>query len=206
MHIDHVRADIASAIEQEAHARQPTDGQVLAAGIEYVNVDRVASHSNGAHLDHRKRTDAGIIARILTEGTLLAEALRIGVDDTFDDEFGMRRHFEVHRFRRYDFKGLPQQAACNFQLASHAGRVSSGCEQQTGVVADHHGDLHRLLALAMLMKDVAATLIGARHETKLVLVVILSAVDAGVLNAGLWIAKNRYRGGNILSGIEFLMA
>src|SRR5712692_5924176 len=113
MHIDHVGTYVARPTKQEAHPRQPANRQVFAASVEYVNVNRIAPHGNGADLDHRKWTYAGVVAWILAKGTFLTHGLRIGVYHIFDDDLGVRGHIEVHRLGPYHLERLLQQAACD---------------------------------------------------------------------------------------------
>src|SRR5215468_6587246 len=106
MHVDHIRTYVAGAIEQKTHSRQTADRRVLTAGIEYVNVDRITAHGDRRDFDNRVGTDAGVIARILTEGPFLPQIFWTGVEHTFDDDLGAGRHFKVHGLRRHHLQRL----------------------------------------------------------------------------------------------------
>src|SRR5215471_720045 len=96
MHVDHIGAHVAGAIEQKTHSRQTADRRVLAAGIEYVNIDRIAAHGDRRDFYNRVGTDAGVIARILTEGPFLTQIFWASVQHTFDDNLGARRDFKIY--------------------------------------------------------------------------------------------------------------
>ena len=106
MHVNHIGAHFAGAIQEKTHPRQPADGRVLAAGIEDVDVNRIAPHGDRGHFDHRVRTDAGIVARILAEGAFFAHILRVGIQHTFDDNLCARRHFQIHGLRGHNLQRL----------------------------------------------------------------------------------------------------
>src|SRR5215831_2598452 len=199
MHVDHIGTYVAGAIEQKTHSRQTPDRRVLAAGIENVNVDRIAPHGDRRDFDSRVGTDAGIIARILTEGTFLPQIFWTGVEYTFDDDLGARRHFKVYGLRRHHLQRLLQQPSRYLQLTTHARRISGACKQQAGMVTDHHRHLHRLFALAVLNQDIVPTLKRAGHETNLVLTMDHGTINAGILHAGFWIAQNKDRRGDVFT-------
>ena len=73
------------------------------------------------------------------------------------------------------------------------------------MMADHHRDLHRLLALAMLDENIISPLKRASHKTNLVLTVEHGTIDAGILHAGFRIAQNKDRRGDVFTRIELLM-
>ena len=73
-------------------------------------------------------------------------------------------------------------------------------------MADHHRHLHRLLALPVLNENIIAALIRAGHKAKLLLAMKHRAINAGILHSGFRIAQNEDRRGDVLTGIELLMA
>src|SRR5919108_3594453 len=106
MHVDHIGTDITGSVEQEAHPGEAGDRQVLAAGVEYIDINRIAPHRDRGYFDHGKWADAGVIARILAKGTFLAHCLGIRIYDAFDDDLGMRGDIEIHRLRPHDLERL----------------------------------------------------------------------------------------------------
>src|SRR5262245_25073244 len=206
MHVDHIGTYVAGAIEQKTHSRQTADRRVLAAGIENVDVDRIAPHGDRCDFDNRVGTDAGIVTRILAEGPLLPQIFWTGVQYTFDDDLGACQYFKIYGLRRHHLQRLLQQSPRDLQLTTHARRISRTRKQQAGMMADHHRHLHRQFALAVLNEDIVSPLKRAGHKTNLVLTVNHRTINAGILHAGFWIAQNKNRRGDVLAGIELLVA
>ena len=143
------------------------------------------------------------MAVALAERTLRFQ--KIGIDQPLDDDLGVGRHQQVDRRRLGDAHRLAREPARHRHLVEIDGELHAAGEHHDRRAADDDRARHRRAALLVLLPmQVAARAADARGHAHAQPVggFELTAIGAHVLDAGVGIARNAERRGQIGRGVK----
>ena len=152
-------------------------------------VDRLAPHRDPLDREHRKALDFVVVAGVIAErafgGSFIAACVvRVGMDESFEDDLGRCRHLEIVREAIDDLGARAAQQSRELIFGQRVGHRRHRAENRCGIGAEHDGDRKRLARIrrAMIAKVERAAAHAQPAHDHLVARDHLLPVDAEILS------------------------
>jgi len=143
------------------------------------------------HLEHRIGARLAVVAGVFAETAF--HLAHLGPHDAFKYPLAGRRHHDLGLLALDHFKGLAAQRAGELKFVHVRRRAGAGDDEHRWVVARDHGHRHRLAAALVFHVVLAPVGVLRRAPAQGIAAQRVHAVDAGVQDAGVRIARYRHR-------------
>ena len=160
----------------------------------------LALHGDGGHLHERRHRARVQVAVGFAEGSLGLH--EVGVDEPFDDDLGVGRHFDVHGLAAHQLDGLPPQAAGDAHLVHARRHLLDGAVGNHRRRPHHQRRVQRLAALPALVPVREDVLVHAGVHAHALLALDLSAVVALVADTRLRVPGEPVGAGGVRGVVE----